>query len=120
MSGDVGRVNCEEALDVVKSSDDSGGWSSAIHVLSVAAQMSGDLNTARDLMLQRIEIARKRGALSVVSYEASNLSAGATARQPRKRERAWTRSARHRAPAQRQMGDSLHSESVDCRRRRDR
>ena len=37
--------------------------------------MSGDLHTARDLMLQRMDMARKRGALSVVSYEASNLSA---------------------------------------------
>ena len=37
--------------------------------------MSGDLNTARDLMQQRTEMARKRGALSVVSTEASNLSA---------------------------------------------
>lgn len=44
-------------------------------MLSAAAQMSGDLNTARDLMLHRIEMARKRGAFSVVSYEVSNLSA---------------------------------------------
>jgi tetratricopeptide (TPR) repeat protein len=69
------RSLCEEALHVDAGSDDDAGRSSAIHVLSVAAQMSGDLNTARDLMLQRMEMARKRGNLSVVSYEASNLSA---------------------------------------------
>ena len=72
---ELARSLCEEALCVVETGDETAGRSSAIHVLSVAAQMSGDLNTARDLMLQRMEMARKRGALSVVSYEASNLSA---------------------------------------------
>lgn len=71
----LARSLCEEALHIVEGSDDTAGRSSAIHVLSVAVQMSGDLKTARDLMLQRMELARKRGALSVVSYEASNLSA---------------------------------------------
>jgi tetratricopeptide (TPR) repeat protein len=66
---------CEEALRVVEGGDGDAGRSSAIHVLSVAAQMSGDLKTASDLMRQRMEMARRRGAFSVVSYEASNLSA---------------------------------------------
>jgi hypothetical protein len=72
---ELARSLCEEALCVVETGDETAGRSSAIHVLSVAAQMSGDLNTARDSMLQRMEMARRRGALSVVSYEASNLSA---------------------------------------------
>ncbi len=66
---------CEEALRALEGSDDTVGRSSAIHVLSVAAQMAGDLKTARDLMRQRMEMARRSGTFSVVSYEASNLSA---------------------------------------------
>ena len=103
------RSLCEEALRIVEGSDDTAGRSSATHVLSVAAQMSGDLHTARDLMLQRMDMARKRGALSVVSYEASNLSA--VERQLGNGTRAkelGAGGARHRGPPQRRMGDPVH------------
>ena len=45
-----------------------------MHVLAVAAQMAGDFLEARELMSQRIALAREMGNLATVSVEAGNLS----------------------------------------------
>jgi hypothetical protein len=45
-----------------------------MHVLGVAAQMAGDFTEARDLMNQRIALARQTGNLATVSSEAGILS----------------------------------------------
>lgn len=68
------RRLCREALAVTEGTDDRLGRSSAMHVLGVAAQMSGDLVEARELMSQRIALAREQGNLATVSSEAGNLS----------------------------------------------
>jgi ATP/maltotriose-dependent transcriptional regulator MalT len=65
---------CEEALGTVQDTDDTIGRSNALHVLGVAAQMRGDLRQARDLMTQRIELARKLGDFTTIGMESSNLS----------------------------------------------
>jgi tetratricopeptide (TPR) repeat protein len=65
---------CEEALQTVQDTDDTVGRSNALHVLGVAAQMRGDLRQARDLMTQRIELARKLGDFATIGMESSNLS----------------------------------------------
>lgn len=66
---------CRRALDVVATTTERRGRSSAIHVLSVAAQMNGDLEEARDLMHQRLLLEREAGSLRLVAAECSNLSA---------------------------------------------
>ena len=53
---------------------DRKGRSSAIHVLGVAAQMSGDLLEAREFMTERMELARELGSFAGVAGEAGNLS----------------------------------------------
>ncbi len=63
-----------EALDVTASLPDSHGRSSALHVLGVALQMSGDLAAAREVMLERLEGGRARGDDSIVFIESANLS----------------------------------------------
>jgi tetratricopeptide (TPR) repeat protein len=65
---------CEEALQTVQGTHDTVGRSNALHVLGVAAQMRGDLRQARDLMTQRIELARKLGDFTTIGMESSNLS----------------------------------------------
>ena len=45
-----------------------------MHVLAVAAQMAGDFLEARDMMRQRIDLARESGNLAVISIESNNLS----------------------------------------------
>jgi len=71
---DEGRRLCREALAVTEGTADRAGRSSAMHVLAVAAQMAGDFLEARDLMSQRIALAREQGNLATVSSEAGNLS----------------------------------------------
>ena len=71
---DEARTLCREALDVTEGTDDREGRSSAMHVLAVAAQMSGDLDEARALMKQRIELGRETGDLATISIESNNLS----------------------------------------------
>jgi tetratricopeptide (TPR) repeat protein len=71
---DWARALCEEALQTVQDTDDTVGRSNALHVLGVAAQMRGDLRQARDLMTQRIELARKLGDFAMIGAESSNLS----------------------------------------------
>ena len=68
------RALCEEALATVEASDERLGRSNALHVLGVAAQMAGDLQDARDFMMQRIELARELGDVATISTESSNLS----------------------------------------------
>jgi tetratricopeptide (TPR) repeat protein len=63
-----------EALALTADLPDSEGHSSADHVIAVALQMSGDLEGARDVMLERLATARKRGNEYVVWVESSNLS----------------------------------------------
>lgn len=50
------------------------GYSGAVHVLAVAAQMEGKLHEARILMLDRIALARETGNYRLVSAECGNLS----------------------------------------------
>jgi tetratricopeptide (TPR) repeat protein len=68
------RWLCREALEVTEGTDDKIGRGNAMHVLGVAAQMAGDFTEARDLMSQRIALARETGNLATVSSEAGNLS----------------------------------------------
>jgi tetratricopeptide (TPR) repeat protein len=67
------RRLCREALAATEGTSDRLGRSSAMHVLAVGAQMAGDLLEARDLMSQRITLARETGNFAVVSSEAGNL-----------------------------------------------
>lgn len=67
------RRLCREALAVTEGTSDRLGRSSAMHVLAVGAQMAGDLIEARDLMTQRIALAREAGNFAVISSEAGNL-----------------------------------------------
>jgi tetratricopeptide (TPR) repeat protein len=71
---DWARTLCEEALGTVQDTNDTIGRSNALHVLGVAAQMRGDLRQARDLMVQRIELARELGDFATIGAESSNLS----------------------------------------------
>lgn len=68
------RKLCREALAVTEGTSDRDGRSSAMHVLAVAAQMAGDLLEARDVMRQRITLAREMGNLATISIESNNLS----------------------------------------------
>ena len=71
---DEARRLCREALAVTDGTTDRLGRSSAMHVLAVASQMAGDFVEARDLMSQRIALAREAGNFAVISSEAGNLS----------------------------------------------
>jgi tetratricopeptide (TPR) repeat protein len=71
---DAARRLCREALAVTEGTDDQSGRSSAMHVLGVAAQMAGDFLEAREVMSQRIALAREMGNLATVSIESGNLS----------------------------------------------
>jgi tetratricopeptide (TPR) repeat protein len=50
------------------------GRSSALHVLGVALQMTGDFEAARDVMTARLELGRAEGNEFVVWVESANLS----------------------------------------------
>src|SRR5688572_25874895 len=71
---DEARRLCREAVAVTDGTDDRIGRSSAMHVLAVAAQMSGDLVEAGDLMRQRIVIGRETDNFATISIECGNLS----------------------------------------------
>ena len=63
-----------EGLDATEGTDDVEGRSSVTHVLGVALQMSGDLAGARDVMAERLTLARVKGDDFIVWVESSNLS----------------------------------------------
>ncbi|HEY8145414.1 MAG TPA: tetratricopeptide repeat protein [Kofleriaceae bacterium] len=63
-----------EALAVTDGTADRDGRSSAMHVLGVALQMSGDLAGARDVMAARIALGRELGDDFIVWVESANLS----------------------------------------------
>jgi tetratricopeptide (TPR) repeat protein len=64
-----------QAQSVTEGLDDADpGRSSALHVLGVALQMTGDLTGARDVMSARLESGRSRGDEFVVWTESANLS----------------------------------------------
>jgi non-specific serine/threonine protein kinase len=71
---EVARRLCREALAVTEGTDDLSGRSSAMHVLGVAAQMAGDFLEAREVMSQRIALARQLGNIATISMESGNLS----------------------------------------------
>ncbi len=64
-----------QAIEVTEGLPDSDrGRSSALHVLGVALQMSGDLEGAREVMAARLEMGRSSGDQFVVWVESANLS----------------------------------------------
>ena len=63
-----------EALAATEALPDSSGRSSALHVLGVALQMSGDFDGAHAVMSERLERARATGDETVVYVESANLS----------------------------------------------
>lgn len=63
-----------EALSVTEGTADRLGRSNAMHVLGVAAQMSGDFEEARRVMTERIALAREAGNYATIGYESGNLS----------------------------------------------
>lgn len=73
VAGAVGLLR--EALALTEGAPDSDeGRSSALHVLGVALQMSGDLEAARDVMAARLALGRATGDEFVVWVESANLS----------------------------------------------
>jgi tetratricopeptide (TPR) repeat protein len=71
---DEARRLCQETLDVTAGTTDRRGRSNAIHVLGVAAQMAGDLHEAKNLMTERMALARELGSYAGLASEAGNLS----------------------------------------------
>ena len=65
---------CHEGLAATESTPDAEGRSSALHVLGVALQMSGDFEGARDVMTTRLELGRATRNEFIVWVESSNLS----------------------------------------------
>ena len=65
---------CREGLAATETTPASEGRSSAMHVLGVALQMSGDFEGARDVMTDRLELGRENGDEFIVWVESSNLS----------------------------------------------
>jgi tetratricopeptide (TPR) repeat protein len=63
-----------EAQRVTADMPDSPGRSSALHVLGVALQLSGDLTGAREVMRERLERGQSLGNDSMVFIESTNLS----------------------------------------------
>ena len=62
------------AVDLTADLPASAGRSSALHVLGVALQMSGDLEGAREVMRERLESGRAANDYSIVFVESANLS----------------------------------------------
>jgi tetratricopeptide (TPR) repeat protein len=63
-----------EAVAVTDATPPGDGRSSALHVLGVALQMTGDFEAARDVMTARLELGRAEGNDFVVWVESANLS----------------------------------------------
>ena len=64
----------QEAIAVTEGTDDREGRSSAMHVLGVAYQMTGDFEAASDVMRARIDIGRETNNETLVAIESANLS----------------------------------------------
>ena len=62
------------AVERTRDVPDSAGRSSALHVLGVALQMSGDLESAREVMRERLATGRAANNNSIVFIESANLS----------------------------------------------
>ena len=62
------------AIELTAGVPGSAGRSSALHVLGVALQMTGDLEGAREVMRERLETGRAANNASVVFVESGNLS----------------------------------------------
>ena len=62
------------AVELTVDMPDSAGRSSALHVLGVSLQMSGDLEGAREVMRERLETGRAANNNSIVFIESANLS----------------------------------------------
>lgn len=63
-----------EAAAATEGTPPGDGRSSALHVLGVSLQMTGDLEGARDVMTARLELGRAEGNEFVVWVESANLS----------------------------------------------
>jgi tetratricopeptide (TPR) repeat protein len=63
-----------EGVAVTEGTADREGRSSALHVLGVALQMSGDLVGAREIMSARLHLGRETGDEFIVWVESANLS----------------------------------------------
>jgi tetratricopeptide (TPR) repeat protein len=63
-----------EAIAVTDGTDDREGRSSAMHVLGVAYQMSGEFEEARRVMSDRIALGRETGNDYLIAIESANLS----------------------------------------------
>jgi tetratricopeptide (TPR) repeat protein len=63
-----------EAIASTDGTDDREGRSSAMHVLGVAYQMSGEFEAARKVMSDRIAIGRETGNEYLIAIESANLS----------------------------------------------
>jgi len=63
-----------EAIAVSEGTDDVQGRSSAMHVLGVAYQMSGEFEAAREVMSARIALGRETDNVYLVGVESANLS----------------------------------------------
>jgi hypothetical protein len=61
-------------MAVTEGTDDRQGRSNATHVLGVTAQMAGDFLEARELMSERIALARDVGNYAAIGMESGNLS----------------------------------------------
>ena len=76
-----------EAVAITEGTDDRDGRSSAMHVLGVAYQMSGEFEEASKVMHARIELGRETGNEMLVAIESANLSM--VERQLGNLDRAW-------------------------------
>jgi tetratricopeptide (TPR) repeat protein len=63
-----------EAIAVTEGTADREGRSSAMHVLGVAHQMSGDFEAASEVMRARISLGRETGNETLIAVESANLS----------------------------------------------
>jgi tetratricopeptide (TPR) repeat protein len=63
-----------EAIALTEGTDDREGRSSAMHVLGVVYQMSGQFEEARTVMADRIAIGRETGNAYLIAIESANLS----------------------------------------------
>jgi tetratricopeptide (TPR) repeat protein len=71
---DEAKRHLLEAVAVTEGTDDREGRSSAMHVLGVAYQMTGEFEAASEVMRARISLGRETGNDMLVAIESANLS----------------------------------------------